>query len=170
MVLENEQGVSWQEGISCPLTSCGYKQSWELLPLMVSSFCSVLIGGLYLGEAQMWCLDLCRQKMPGLTWMVGLPWREQGLLAICILLGSKKKEPGANICLKGNWFQCGKLFTWFTAHLYPSDSALEPTSQKPKRSDKIEGQCALSCSSLWSRTVAKTQCSPFLPVTLPYQG
>lgn len=87
--------------------------------------------------------------------------RDSWLFASC--LGQKKKEPGANICLKGNWFQCGELLTWFTAHPYPSDSALEPTSQKPKRSDKVEEQCALSCSQSVKQNCSQDTVLPFSP-------
>lgn len=74
------------------------------------------------------------------NYMTGLPWETQGLLAIGILLGSKKKEPGTIIFLKCKWFWCRKPATWLAAHQHHSASELKHPSQKSKGSGKKDGQ------------------------------
>lgn len=139
------------------------RQSWDLLLLMVSSFCSFFISSSSLGEAQVWCLDLYRQRMPRVMWSVGLPWETWGLLGLGILLASKAKKPRTTICLKGKWFWFGKLSIRFAAHTLPSASELKPTSPKSKGRGKKEGQghAALACPQFVKLNYSKNAELPF---------
>lgn len=145
------------------------RQTWELLPLMVSGFCSIFISGSSLGEAQVWCLDLCGQKMEGLTWSVGLLWETQELLAIGILLGSKRKNQEQPFLSRASGFGVGNLPPGsLPTHSsqpqrWKQKSRRTWTSQKSKGSGKKEeqGHAALSCPQSVKLNCSKNAELPF---------
>lgn len=95
--------------------------------------------------------------------------RDSWMFASC--LGQKKKEPEITICLKGNWCRCGKLFTWSLPTHSPQTQHWNLLPKNSREEIRKRGSWPSLGPSLWNRTVAKTQYSPFLPLTLglPYQ-
>lgn len=148
-VMENEQEVAWEGGVSCLLTSCGCCGAGRLGNCSLSWFPA---SAQFLLVAHIWERLRCDawiyagRRCQYWHGQEAHPERDRDSWLFASCLGRKRKDREQPSLSQGQLVLVWETFHLVHSHSWPSASVLKPTSQKSKRSDKKEGQSVLSCS------------------------